>query len=97
MQGVDDQSRRAVAKGDLSESQLDDKENCLLEFAEKLTRQPHEVRPGQIQRLRDAGWSDPQIAEGVYIIAMFAFFNRVANAFGLDDPSLEDTGRETED
>ena len=39
-----------------------------------------------MQRLRDAGWTDPQIAEAVYITALFAFFNRVADAFGLEDP-----------
>jgi alkylhydroperoxidase family enzyme len=33
--------------------------------------------------LRDAGWKEEQIAEAVYIIALFAFFNRVADAFGV--------------
>ena len=33
--------------------------------------------------LRDAGWTEPQIAEAVYVTAMFAFFNRVADAFGI--------------
>jgi alkylhydroperoxidase family enzyme len=32
---------------------------------------------------RDHGWTEPQIAEAVYITAMFAFFNRVADAFGI--------------
>jgi alkylhydroperoxidase family enzyme len=36
-----------------------------------------------VQALRDHGWTDPQIAEAVYITAMFAFFNRVADAFGI--------------
>ncbi len=36
-----------------------------------------------VQRLRDHGWSEDQISEAVYIIAMFAFFNRVADAFGV--------------
>jgi len=36
-----------------------------------------------VQILRDHGWSEPQIAEAVYITAMFAFFNRVADAFGI--------------
>jgi len=34
--------------------------------------------------LRPHGWSDEQIAEAVYVIAMFAFFNRVADAFGIE-------------
>ena len=36
-----------------------------------------------VQRLREHGWTEPQIAEAVYITAMFAFFNRVADAFGI--------------
>jgi alkylhydroperoxidase family enzyme len=36
-----------------------------------------------VQKLRDLGWTEPQIAEAVYITAMFAFFNRVADAFGI--------------
>jgi alkylhydroperoxidase family enzyme len=36
-----------------------------------------------VQKLRDAGWSENQIAEAVYVTAMFAFFNRVADAFGV--------------
>ena len=36
-----------------------------------------------VQKLRDHGWSENQISEAVYIIAMFAFFNRVADAFGI--------------
>jgi alkylhydroperoxidase family enzyme len=36
-----------------------------------------------VQALRDHGWTDPEIAEAVYITALFAFFNRVADAFGI--------------
>jgi hypothetical protein len=42
--------------------------------------------------VRDAGWTEPQIAEAVYITALFAFFNRVADAFGLDDPRYFENG-----
>lgn len=35
------------------------------------------------QDLREQGWTEPQIAEAVYVIALFAFFNRVADAFGI--------------
>jgi alkylhydroperoxidase family enzyme len=36
-----------------------------------------------VQKLRDAGWTENQISEAVYITALFAFFNRVADAFGI--------------
>jgi len=62
---------------------------ALLKFAELLTMHSHRTTPEDIQVLRDIGWSDPEIAEAVYVIAMFAFFNRVANAFGLDEPNFD--------
>lgn len=40
-----------------------------------------------VQKLRDAGWKEEQIAEAVYITALFAFFNRVADAFGVPSQS----------
>jgi alkylhydroperoxidase family enzyme len=43
-----------------------------------------------VQILRDNGWSDSQVAEAIYVIALFAFFNRVANAFGLAEPVFPD-------
>ena len=55
-------------------------------MAELITRHAYRMTPERIQSLRDAGWTEPQIAEMVYITAMFAFFNRVADAFGLEDP-----------
>jgi len=33
--------------------------------------------------LRTHGWTGEQISEAVYITALFAFFNRVADAFGV--------------
>lgn len=76
-------------QGDLATSAMSGKNLALLEFAELLTTHSHRTTPEHIQVLRDIGWSDPEIAEAVYVIAMFAFFNRVANAFGLDEPNLD--------
>jgi len=59
----------------------------LLRFVATVTRHAHRVTDEEVARLRAVGWSDPQIAECVYIAALFAFFNRVADAFGLGDPS----------
>ncbi len=52
----------------------------------KLTLSPGAMADDDIPPLRAAGWTDDQIAEAVYITALFAFFNRVADAFGLEDP-----------
>jgi alkylhydroperoxidase family enzyme len=48
-----------------------------------------------VQKLRDAGWKEDQIAEAVYVTAMFAFFNRVADAFGIPSQDYLSSGRLT--
>ena len=48
-----------------------------------------------MQKLRDLGWKEEQIAEAVYVIAMFAFFNRVADAFGVPSQNYLGTGKLT--
>ena len=73
-------------RADLDVAALTDAERGLLRFVEILTRHAYKTRDEDVNALRDLGWTDPQIAETVYIAAMFAFFNRVADAFGLDDP-----------
>lgn len=63
-------------------------ERALLRFARKVTAESWKVTPRDIEELRDEGWSDGQIAEAVHLAAAFAFFNRVANAFGLASQGL---------
>ena len=58
----------------------------LVEFVRLLTESPAKTTDSDVQRLREAGWNDLEIAEAVYVTALFAFFNRVADAFGLDGP-----------
>ena len=53
-------------------------------MVEIVTRHAYRLTDEDVQRLRDAGWTEPQIAEMVYVTAIFAFFNRVADAFGID-------------
>jgi alkylhydroperoxidase family enzyme len=55
----------------------------LLDYVEKVTVAAPRTTHADVQRVRDAGWSEDQIAEAVYVTAMFAFFNRVADAFGV--------------
>lgn len=77
---------------DLSASELSHEERELLMFVELVTRHAYKTTDQDVQKLREVGWSDPQIAECVYITALFAFFNRVADAFGLEDPNYFDAG-----
>ena len=59
------------------------KERALLEYARLITEAAYRSTAEDVQQLRDLGWKEDQIAEAVYIIALFAFFNRVADAFGV--------------
>jgi alkylhydroperoxidase family enzyme len=49
----------------------------------KVTEAAYRTTTEDVQTLRDHDWTEPQIAEAVYIAALFAFFNRVADAFGI--------------
>ena len=81
----------ALAKGDVARAPLTDAERALMQFVELVTRHAYRTTSDDIERLRQCGWTDPQIAEAVYITALFAFFNRVADAFGLADPKYGET------
>ena len=59
----------------------------MLDFVGLVTRHAYKTTDEDVQKLRSVGWADPQIAESVYVTALFAFFNRVADAFGLLDPN----------
>jgi uncharacterized peroxidase-related enzyme len=84
--GAADEVVSAIGRGQLDEAAVTDAERALLRFAKKITQESSRMTPEDIQELRDAGWAEPQIAEAVYITALFGFFNRVANTFGLTDP-----------
>jgi alkylhydroperoxidase family enzyme len=74
---------QAIAEGKLEDAELTPAERVLLEYVTKVTEAAYRTTEEDVQVLRDHGWSEPQIAEAVYITAMFAFFNRVADAFGI--------------
>ncbi len=73
----------ALRAGDLEAARLDPAEHALMQFVATVTRHAYKVSPEAVEALRDFGWTEPQIAECVYITALFAFFNRVADAFGI--------------
>jgi len=85
-QGAEDAAVAAIGRGEIETAPITDAEKALLRFAKLLTHEPYRNTPEEVQKVRDAGWKEPEIAEAVYITAMFAFFNRVANGFGLEDP-----------
>ena len=82
---------QALAEGKLDEAELSPAERALLDYVKKVTEAAYRTTPEDVQGLRDHGWTEPQIAEAVYITAMFAFFNRVADAFGISPQGYLET------
>ena len=95
-QGAEESAVSAIGQGEIENAPITDAEKALLRFARLLTHEPYKNTPEEVQTLRDAGWTEPQIAEAVYITAMFAFFNRVANGFGLENPRYFDIAGESD-
>ncbi len=69
------------------------KDRALLEFVDTLSRHAYRITTATVQRMRDHGWTDPQIAEAVYIGSFFNMMVRIADAFGaLPPPVTDDEG-----
>ena len=77
----------ALRNGDLDAAGLTPQEHLLLEFAGTIARATYRVTDEQVQGLRDAGWTDEQIAEAAYVAAMFSLFVRLADTFGIEPPA----------
>jgi uncharacterized peroxidase-related enzyme len=75
-----------IASGKPEDSQITERERALLDYVKILTLEPAKVSDADVERLRKAGWTDEQIFEASFDTALFAFFNRMADAYGLDYP-----------
>jgi uncharacterized peroxidase-related enzyme len=82
-QGGSGELLSALSNGNLEVPSISAEERQLLSFARKVTNESYKVTLDDIHQLNDIGWSQLQIAEATHITALFAFFNRVANTFGL--------------
>jgi alkylhydroperoxidase family enzyme len=84
---------QAIVEGKLDEAGLTAAERALLDYVKLITDAAYRSTAEDVQKLRDVGWKEEQIAEAVYITAMFAFFNRVADAFGVPSQDYLSTGK----
>jgi uncharacterized peroxidase-related enzyme len=83
----------AIQACDLEAQALDSRHRALLNFADRVTRSSSTIHRSDVESLMMAGWSEIQIAEAIHIAALFAAFNRIANAFGLSSQHLLENGR----
>jgi alkylhydroperoxidase family enzyme len=82
-------------QGKLDEAGLSAAERALLEYVELITFAAPRSTAEDVEGLRAHAWSEEQISEAVYITALFAFFNRVADAFGVPAQNYLTLGRMT--
>jgi alkylhydroperoxidase family enzyme len=66
-----------------------------MEYVKLITDAAYRSTHEDVEKLRSAGWKEEQIAEAVYVTALFAFFNRVADAFGVPSQNYLQTGKLT--
>ena len=66
-----------------------------MNYVKLITDAAYRSTAEDVNKLRAAGWKEEQIAEAVYITALFAFFNRVADAFGVPSQDYLSAGKMT--
>ncbi len=79
-----DDEKVKQATEDFRKLDLTEKQNAMLEFAEKLTLHPGEMNEDDVKGLREIGFSDEEILSITLITNYFNFVNRVANGLGVD-------------
>lgn len=66
-----------------------------MNYTEIITKAAYRSTVDDVAELRNHAWTEDQISEAVYVIAMFAFFNRVADAFGVPPQHYLELGKMT--
>ncbi len=59
-------------------------DRALLDYAEKLTREPWNMKPADVEALRAAGFSDAAILDANIVASYYAFVNRLADGLGVE-------------
>jgi uncharacterized peroxidase-related enzyme len=64
----------------------------LLEYAEKLTQTPDEIKESDVEKLKSKRYTDEEILNLNMIVSYFNFVNRIANGLGVEFSSDEISG-----
>jgi uncharacterized peroxidase-related enzyme len=74
---------KALAE-DFRRAALDPRSRAILEYADKLTREPWAVREADVAALRAAGLTDSAILDVAQVTAYYAYVNRLADGLGVE-------------
>lgn len=70
-------------KGDYKKLDLSAAERAMLDYAVKLTQTPWAVGQEDVEDLRRHGFSDRDVLDIVYVICLYNFNDRMADATGI--------------
>ena len=70
---------------DFRSAPIDDRDKALVAFVEKMNAQSNQIRRDDIDRLKDAGWSEEAIYDAITVCALFRFYNAWIDATGVHD------------
>jgi len=77
-------------KEDWREAPLDEPDQALCAYAEKLTLAPAAMTEEDVEDLRSAGFDDTGIHDAIQVVSYFNYINRVADAIHVDlEPEME--------
>ena len=76
-------SLAAAIREDYRTAPVSEQDRAMLEFADKITRDPTTIQPGDHDALRKVGFDDRAILQITLIASWFNYINRVADALGV--------------
>jgi uncharacterized peroxidase-related enzyme len=91
--GAPEEVAGKIIAGEIDGAAISEAERHLLLYVAKVNGESFKTTKEDVQRLRDLGWRDEQIAEAVHVGTMMGLCNRVANAFGLPSQGFLDLKR----
>jgi len=69
---------------DFRQSDIDEKDRAMLEYAAKLTLEPWNMVEQDVVDLREKGFGDGAILDICQVAGYFAFVNRLADGLGVE-------------
>jgi len=72
---------------DYTTAPISDKEKVLWAFIEKVNHASNQTTQADIDRMKDAGWSEEAIYDAITVCALFNFYNTWIDATGVHDMS----------
>jgi uncharacterized peroxidase-related enzyme len=80
--GIEKATSRKLAL-DYASAPVEPKVLELFRFAEKLSRRPADMEKADVDKLREAGWSEAAIFDAVLVVSIYALANRFSAGLGF--------------